>query len=141
VICEQLEDELQRYFDLAEKLKDVMIERTTVASSSDSEFPREGSFVPYVDYREKLTRISIAEGFVSILLTYRMGHNDRATAVSYDQSAVRCTLSMPDNLRVSISRGGHYEVSMEDEVNLKVIIVARSRRACLYNIDVTSATM
>lgn len=37
---------------------------------------------------------------------------------------------MPDNLRVSISEGGHYEVSMGNEVNLEVIIVARSRRAC-----------
>lgn len=62
--------------------------------------------------------ISIAEGFVLILLTYRIEHKDYA--ISY-QSAVRCTLSMPDNLRVSISGGGHYEVSMGDEVNLKVI--------------------
>ncbi|KAL0134472.1 hypothetical protein PUN28_001336 [Cardiocondyla obscurior] len=54
--------------------------------------------------------VSIADGFVTILLTLR--------------SAVSCTLSMPDNLRVSISRRGHYEVSIGDKVNLKVIKVA-----------------
>ncbi|XP_026669284.1 uncharacterized protein LOC113464333 [Ceratina calcarata] len=42
------------------------------------------------------------------------------TTVSYDQSAVNCTLSMPDDLRVSISGRDHYEVSMADGVNLKV---------------------
>ncbi|XP_032673617.1 uncharacterized protein LOC116845251 [Odontomachus brunneus] len=48
-----------------------------------------------------------------------MEHKDYAT-VSYDQSAVTCTLSMPGDLRVSISGRGHYEVSMGSEVNLKV---------------------
>lgn len=100
--------------------------RINVASSHDSAFSHEGPPALYVDYREELTGISIADGFVSILLTFRMEHEDYAT-VSYDQSAVGCTLSMPDNLRVSISREGHYEVSMEDKVNLKVIEVARIR--------------
>ncbi|XP_029173907.1 uncharacterized protein LOC114942652 [Nylanderia fulva] len=66
----------------------------------------------YLGYREP-------DGFVSILLTFRMEHEDYAT-VSYDQSAVGCSLSMPDNLRVSISGEGHYEVSMGDKVNLKI---------------------
>ncbi|XP_029667317.1 uncharacterized protein LOC115237996 [Formica exsecta] len=117
-ICEWSEDELQRYFGYGGRIN--------VASSHDSAFSHEGPPAPYADYREKLTGISIADGFVSILLTFRMEHEDYAT-VSYDQSAVGCTLSMPDNLRVSISGEGHYEVSMEDKVNLKVIEVARIR--------------
>ncbi|XP_070163004.1 uncharacterized protein [Polyergus mexicanus] len=113
-ICEWSEDELQRYFGYGGRIN--------VASSHDSAFSRQGPPAPYTDYRDKLTGISIADGFVSILLTFRMEHEDYAT-VSYDQSAVGCTLSMPDNLRVSISGEGHYEVSMEDKVNLKVIEV------------------
>lgn len=110
VICEWSENELERDF------------RINVASSTD------GTFSPsqHLDYREKLTRVSIADGFVSILLTFRVEHKDYAT-VSYDQSAVGCTLSMPDNLCVSMSGEGHYEVSMGDQVNLKVIEVARIR--------------
>lgn len=77
--------------------------------------------------------ISIAEGFVLILLTYRIEHKDYA--ISY-QSAVRCTLSMPDNLRVSISGGGHYEVSMGDEGNN----TSHVRETRADNIDVISAT-
>lgn len=98
--------------------------RAAFASSSDIEFSREGSSVPHVRYQEKPTKVSIADGFVSILLTFRMEHKDYAT-VSYDQSAVSCTLSMPDNLRISILRRGHYEVSIGDQVNQKVIKVAR----------------
>lgn len=109
---------MQRYFGYGGRIN--------VASSHDSAFSHEGPPAPYADYREKLTGISIADGFVSILLTFRMEHEDYAT-VSYDQSAVGCTLSMPDNLRVSISGEGHYKVSMEDKVNLKVIEVARIR--------------
>lgn len=114
VICEWSENELQRYFRYDGRIN--------VAPSTDSAFPPSR----YVDYPEKLTGVSIADGFVSILLTFRMEHKDYAT-VSYDQSAVGCTLSMPDNLCVSISGEGHYEVSMGDEVNLKVIEVARIR--------------
>lgn len=123
VICEWTENELQRYFGIT-KTKEYG-DGTTFVMSSDSEFSREDSSVPYVEYQEKQRRISIADGFVSILLTFRMEHKDYAT-VCYDQSAVSCTLSMPDNLCVSISRRGHYEVSIEDEVNLKVIKVART---------------
>ncbi|KAL6441540.1 hypothetical protein ACFW04_003594 [Cataglyphis niger] len=111
VICEWSEDELQQYFGYDGRIN--------VASSHDSAFSHEDPPAPYVDYRDELTGISIADGFVSILLTFRMEHEDYAS-VSYDQSAVGCTLSMPDNLRVSISREGHYEVSMEDKVNLKI---------------------
>lgn len=114
VICEWSENELQRYFRYDGRIN--------VASSTESTF----SPAQYVDYRGKLTGVSISDGFVSILLTFRMEHKDYAT-VSYDQSAVGCTLSMPDNLCVSISGEGHYEVSMGDKVNLKVIEVARIR--------------
>ncbi|RLU23777.1 hypothetical protein DMN91_003985 [Ooceraea biroi] len=58
------------------------------------------------------------DGFVSVLLTFRVEHKDYAI-VSYDQSAVGYTLSMPDDLHVSVSGRGHYEVSIEDELNLK----------------------
>ena len=71
-------------------------------------------------YEEKINELLIRDSFVSVLLTCRAEHKNYA-AVSYDQSAVNCTLSMPDDLRVSISRRGHYEVSMADGVNLKVI--------------------
>lgn len=113
---------MQRYFGIMET--EEYDDRAT-ALSSDSEFSREGSSVPHVGYEERPTRVSIADGFVSILLIFRVEHKDYAT-VSYDQSAVSCTLSMPDNLRVSISRRSHYEVSIEDEINLKVIKVARA---------------
>ncbi|XP_011870230.1 PREDICTED: uncharacterized protein LOC105563332 [Vollenhovia emeryi] len=119
VICEWTENELQRYFGVTKEY------RATVAMSSGSEFSREDSSVPYVGCQEKPARVSIADGFVSILLTFRMEHKGHAT-VSYDQSAVSCTLSMPDNFRVSISRRGHYEVLIGDEVNLKVIKVAHT---------------
>lgn len=99
-------------------------DRATSALSSDSEFSREASSMPHVGYQERPTRTSIADGFVSIVLIFRVEHKDYAT-VFYDQSAVSCTLSMPDNLRVSISRRGHYKVSIGDEVNLEVIKVAR----------------
>lgn len=123
VICEWTENELQRYFGVTETKE--YGDGTAFAMSSDSEFSREDPPVPYVRCQEKPRRISIADGFVSILLTFRMEHKDYAT-VCYDQSAVSCTLSMPDNLRVSIERRGHYEVSINDEVNLKVIKVART---------------
>ncbi|XP_025153531.1 uncharacterized protein LOC112588288 [Harpegnathos saltator] len=54
-----------------------------------------------------------------------MEHEDYAT-VSYDQSTIGCILSMPDDLRVSISPRGHYEVSMGAEVNLKVTSAERT---------------
>lgn len=123
VICEWTENELQQYFGItAEKEKYSARASTTF---SDNEFSREDSLTPHVEWQEKAGRVSIADGFVSILLTFRMEHKDYAT-VSYDQSAVSCTLSMPDNLRVSILGRGHYEVSIGDEVNLKVIKVART---------------
>lgn len=72
------------------------------------------------EHEEKIAELLITDSFVSVLLTCRIEHKNYAT-VSYDQLAVSCTLSMPDDLRVSISRGGDYEVSMEGGVNLKVI--------------------
>ncbi|XP_071642527.1 uncharacterized protein [Temnothorax longispinosus] len=116
VICEWTENELRRYFGVTETKE--YGDRATSAISSDSEFSRVDS-APYVVGRREIPRgLSIADGFVSILLTFRTEHKDHAT-VSYDQSAVSCTLSMPGNFRVSISRRGHYEVSIGDEVNLK----------------------
>ncbi|XP_043500935.1 uncharacterized protein LOC122523326 [Polistes fuscatus] len=70
-------------------------------------------------YQDEMTRILIADGFVSVLLTSLFEHKNYAS-VSYDQSAVSCTLSMPTDLRVSISRRGHYEVSAPGKVNLKI---------------------
>ncbi|TGZ58324.1 Uncharacterized protein DBV15_10480 [Temnothorax longispinosus] len=117
VICEWTENELRRYFGVTETKE--YGDRATSAISSDSEFSRVDS-APYVVGRREIPRgLSIADGFVSILLTFRTEHKDHAT-VSYDQSAVSCTLSMPGNFRVSISRRGHYEVSIGDEVNLKI---------------------
>ncbi|XP_077278036.1 uncharacterized protein LOC143906109 [Temnothorax americanus] len=116
VICEWTENELRRYFGVTETKE--YGDRAISAISSDSEFSRVDS-APYVVGRREIPRgLSIADGFVSILLTFRTEHKDHAT-VSYDQSAVGCTLSMPDNFRVSISRRGHYKVSIGDEVNLK----------------------
>ncbi|KYM97397.1 hypothetical protein ALC62_11689 [Cyphomyrmex costatus] len=106
VICEWTENEL-RYFGVMKTLEmKEYDDRAASTLSSDVEVSHESS-------------VSIADGFVSILLTFRIEHKDYAT-VSYDQSAVSCTLSMPDNLLVSISRRGHYEVSMEDQINLKI---------------------
>jgi len=134
VICEWTENELQRYFGVTETKE--YDDQAAFALSPDVELSREGSSAPRVGYQEKpSTRVSIADGFVSILLTFRMEHKDYAT-VSYDQSALSCTLSMPDDLRVSISRRGHYEVSIGDQVNLKVIKVVRTdTRKCKCNID------
>ncbi|XP_014610019.1 PREDICTED: uncharacterized protein LOC106789951 [Polistes canadensis] len=70
-------------------------------------------------YHDEMRRILIADGFVSVLLTSLFEHKNYAS-VSYDQSAVSCTLSMPTDLRVSISRRGHYEVSAPGKVNLKI---------------------
>lgn len=135
MICEWSDDELQRYF-AEEQFAEMNSPYGDGVSSSKSRSPRDNPCASYLNRRQKLTRISIADGFVSILLTCRMEHRDYAT-VSYDQSAVSCTLSMSDNLRVSISRRGHYEVSVGDEVNLKVIKVAR-RDAWSINVDVIS---
>ncbi|XP_019888260.2 uncharacterized protein LOC109611173 [Ooceraea biroi] len=81
--------------------------------------PMKNSPVTYIDWQEKLKRFSLVDGFVSVLLTFRVEHKDYAI-VSYDQSAVGYTLSMPDDLHVSVSGRGHYEVSIEDELNLKI---------------------
>lgn len=67
-----------------------------------------------------MTGLLIGDGFVSVRLTCRVEHKNYAT-VFYDQSTVSCTLSMPDEVRVSISGRGDYEVSMADGVDLKVI--------------------
>ncbi|KAG5344939.1 SPG17 protein, partial [Acromyrmex charruanus] len=119
VICEWTENELQ-YFGIT-KTFEMKEYGDQVAStlSPDVEFSHESLSMPHTKCQEKQTKVSIVDGFVSILLTFRMEHKDYAT-VFYDQSAVSCTLSMPDNLHISISRRGHYEVSMEDQVNLKI---------------------
>ncbi|EFN84510.1 hypothetical protein EAI_07335 [Harpegnathos saltator] len=112
VTCEWSEDELRRYFGSAGAE-----ERDNGVASHREDSPA-ASLVK--QRRERPARGSIAnDGFVSILLTFRMEHEDYAT-VSYDQSTIGCILSMPDDLRVSISPRGHYEVSMGAEVNLKV---------------------
>lgn len=116
VTCEWSKDELQRYFGLSETNDyDSGSTRASPIDNLDQDSP-----VSESSYREKLTSASITDGFVSISLTFRIEHKDYAT-VSYDQSAERCILSMSDDLCVSISRSGHYEVSMGSEVNLKVI--------------------
>lgn len=111
IICEWSEDELQRYFGYPAEKED-----SVIFASSNAEF--EDTFVPYTDYYDELRAPS--EGFVSVLLTFRMEHKDYAT-VFYDQSAVGCTVSMPDDLRVNVSGTSHYEVSIGDQVNLQVI--------------------
>lgn len=136
VICEWSADELQRYFGSTGAMEhEYEIADVVAPSTVDDEGELPGREDPMtaasrVGHRgQPATRGSIAaddNGFVSILLTFRMEHKDFAT-VSYDQSAVTCTLSMPDDLRVSISARGHYEVSMGDEVNLKVIKDALAR--------------
>ncbi|XP_018311927.1 uncharacterized protein [Mycetomoellerius zeteki] len=119
VICEWTENEL-KYFGIMETFEMKGYgDRAASTLSSDVEFSHESSSVPHIECQEKQTRISIGDDFVSILLTFRMEHKDYAT-VFYDQSVVSCTLSMPDNVRISMSRRGHYEVSMEDQINLKI---------------------
>ncbi|KAG7204822.1 hypothetical protein KM043_005226 [Ampulex compressa] len=86
--------------------------------SGSSKLTEDGSAGSREERGGETSVISIEDGFVSVLLTCRIEHKNYAT-VSYDPSAVSCALSMPADLRVSISRGGHYEVSMADEVNLK----------------------
>jgi len=122
VTCEWSPHELQRYFGIEfpemEDRKD--------SNSNDELSPEDSSHSDCSSF-EELEKLSLADGFVSILLTFRMEHKDYAT-VSYHQSVARYTLSMPDNLHVSVSKRGHYEVSMGDEVNLKVINVAPRER-------------
>lgn len=107
VTCDWTEEEVLLYF-VSDEQHRVMDEALT-SSSRTSAY-----------HEEKINELLIRDSFVSVLLTCRAEHKNYA-AVSYDQSAVNCTLSMPDDLRVSISRRGHYEVSMADGVNLKVI--------------------
>ncbi|XP_011068910.1 PREDICTED: uncharacterized protein LOC105154846 [Acromyrmex echinatior] len=119
VICEWTENELQ-YFGITKSFETKEYgDQVASTLSPDVEFSHESLSMPHTKCQEKQTKVSIVDGFVSILLTFRMEHKDYAT-VFYDQSAVSCTLSMPDNLHISISRKGHYEVSMEDQVNLKI---------------------
>lgn len=137
VICEWSEDEIRHFGSAGTKGRDNGVANVASHTADDgAEFPHREDPPPpppatlLVDHRGKPTRGSIVtDGFVSILLTFRMEHKDYAT-VSYDQSAVTCTLSMPDDLRVSISGRGHYEVSIGGEVNLKVIKGAHVGDAC-----------
>lgn len=130
VTCEWSEDEIRNFGPAGDKEHDDVA--ANVASEGGAEFPyrEDAPVASLIDHRGRPTRESIVtDGFVSILLTFRMEHKDYAT-VSYDQSAVMCTLSMPDDLCVSISGRGRYEVSMGGEVNLKVIKGAHVGNAC-----------
>ncbi|XP_043256108.1 uncharacterized protein LOC122399474 [Colletes gigas] len=116
VMCDWTEEEILRYFTSAGTEGEG--EGFEGASSSNLKFHEEASSRQFAEYDEDITGILIADSFVSVLLTCRAEHKNYAT-VFYDQSAVSCTLSMPEDLRVSISRRGHYKVSMADGVNLK----------------------
>ncbi|XP_076658524.1 sperm-associated antigen 17 [Halictus rubicundus] len=112
VMCDWTEEEIVRFFGTRGTEEDDYAE----GSFSNLKFYGEAS-VGAPEY-DDIGEILIADSFVSVLLTCRAEHKNYAT-VFYDQSAVSCTLSMPDDLRVSISRRGHYKVSMADGVNLK----------------------
>lgn len=103
--CEWTEEEIQQYISGKEKEED----------GENSVFINRN-----INYKKKINELLTDNTFVSILLKYRMEHKNYAT-VCYDQSAYNCTLSMPDDLRIRISKEGHYEVSMADGVNLNVI--------------------
>ncbi|XP_050580372.1 uncharacterized protein LOC126917508 [Bombus affinis] len=120
VMCDWTEEEILLYF-VSDGIKEDEQQHYIDPSLSNLKYVDEAS-LPKVnaDYQKKINELLIRDSFVSVLLTCRMEHKNYAT-VFYDQSAVNCTLSMPDDLRVSISRRGHYEVSMADGVNLKVI--------------------
>ncbi|XP_017795503.1 PREDICTED: uncharacterized protein LOC108576939 [Habropoda laboriosa] len=117
-MCDWTEEEILLYFTSDGGRED---EETYASFSnlSNVEEAASSSWRRNVEQEEKITEVLIEDSFVSVLLTCRAEHKNYAT-VSYDQSAVSCTLSMPDDLRVSISRRGHYEVSMADGVNLKI---------------------
>lgn len=107
--CEWTEEEIQQYISDKEK--------------KEKKEDGENSVVPInrnTNYKKKINELLTDNTFVSILLKCRMEHKNYAT-VCYDQSALNCTLSMPDDLRIRISKEGHYEVSMADGVNLNVI--------------------
>lgn len=107
--CEWTEEEIQQYVSSGKE------------KNEDDEDTNSMDFVKkQIDYKKKINELLTDNTFVSILLKCRMEHNNYAT-VCYDQSALTCTLSMPDDLRIRISREGHYEVSMADGVNLNVI--------------------
>ncbi|CAL7944241.1 unnamed protein product [Xylocopa violacea] len=116
--CDWTEEEIQRYFASNETGEDEECVDPLFSSLTrvceDSSFSKRDA-----GYEERLAELSIVSSFVSVLLTCRVEHKNYAT-VSYDQSAVSCSLSMPDDLRVSISGRGHYEVSMADGVNMKI---------------------
>ncbi|XP_033321458.2 uncharacterized protein LOC117217747 [Megalopta genalis] len=119
--CDWTDEEVLRYF--TSRMWDV--EQEEEEEENDEDYI-DGSFSNLKSHGEAssepvhrdIGEILIADSFVSVLLTCRAEHKNYAT-VFYDQSAVSCTLSMPDDLRVSISRSGHYKVSMADGVNLK----------------------
>ncbi|XP_043518366.1 uncharacterized protein LOC122533068 [Frieseomelitta varia] len=112
VTCDWTEEEVLLYFATDEQ-------RCADRSLSNPGYVDEPRTSPSYE-EEKINELLIRDSFVSVLLTCRAEHKNYA-AVSYDQSAVNCTLSMPDDLRVSISRRGHYEVLMADGVNLKLV--------------------
>ncbi|XP_047350509.1 uncharacterized protein LOC124949476 [Vespa velutina] len=126
LICDWTADEFQRYFGSI-KLYEHGDELFEVNSRSNNSNNKDNSNELWQEeplnengrYENEMTRILIADGFVSVLLTCLFEHKNYAS-VSYDQSAVSCTLSMPADLRVSISRRGHYEVWAPGEVNLKI---------------------
>lgn len=119
-MCDWTEEEILRYFTSFGTKGEEEEWYGVGASSSNLKFHKEASSRLFAEYDGDITEILIADSFVSVLLTCRAEHKNYAT-VFYDQSAVSCTLSMPDDLRVSISRRGHYKVSMAEGVNLKVI--------------------
>lgn len=132
VICDWTEEEIQRYFASEWTKGEEGYVSVPRLKQTDGDSPR--SSAEYESDTTDIDEILIADGFVSVLLTCRAEHKKYAT-VFYGQSAVSCALSMPDDLRVSISRSGHYEVSMADGVNLKVIGTRGMRFAgdCLVN--------
>nr|XP_050852300.1 uncharacterized protein LOC127064788 [Vespula vulgaris] len=126
LICDWTVEEFQRYFGSIKLYEhgDELFQGNSRSNNSnnennDNELWQEEPLNGNGRYENEMTRILIADGFVSVLLTCLLEHKNYAS-VSYDQSAVSCTLSMPADLRVSISRRGHYEVWAPGEVNLKI---------------------
>ncbi|XP_076388543.1 uncharacterized protein LOC105662405 isoform X2 [Megachile rotundata] len=111
VTCDWTEEEILRYF-----IFDDTEETDNSVSFSNLKYVEEAASRHSL---EDVTGLLIEDAFVSVLLTCRVEHKNYAT-VFYDQSTVSCTLLMPDEVRVSISRRGDYEVSMADGVNLKI---------------------
>lgn len=113
VTCEWTEEEIQQYASLGKESKEEKKE-------DDEDMNSMVLIKRHIDYKKRINELLTDNTFVSVLLKCRMEHKNYAT-VCYDQSALSCTLSMPDDLQIRISREGHYEVSMADGVNLNVI--------------------